>query len=1052
MRGNVNDMTRIKAMMFASAAATAGAVMATPALAAPSRPQGPCDIYNAAGTPCVTAHSTTRALLSTYDGPLYQVQRLSDDRTLDIGVVEPRDLPVADAGGYADAAAQDRFCIDTLCVITRIYDQSGKGNHLYQAPPGPLYPGPAKGAFDAHPIADMAPITIAGGHKAYGVYVMPGMGFRNNNARDLPIDDEPAGIHVVVDGKHYSNGCCFNYGNASTNGLAVGTGTMESVYFGTSSGWGSGAGTGPWIMSDMEAGLFSGYNAGVNPADPTITSRFVTGMFGGGGRNFWNLRGGNAQQGGLQTFYEGARPGSRENSAYFPMHKKGAIQMGNGGDNGNGSAGTFYEGVMTAGQPAIGATDAVQANIVAAGYGLPLLTQSRLTSFQPVSSKQVTTSFTNSTDATASGVTLAVRVPPGWAARASTPVGFAQVAPGASVSATFQITSPAAASAGFLTAKADWRNAGRAYADTSLQRVRSAQPVKINEIRFASGGNATDQFVELYNASPSAVDISNWQLTNTRTFFAPVPLATIPAGTKMAPHTYYLLGLANSGLAAPAAAGATSINVRSVGGFAAGRRIVIDGETRVVKSVGTAATAPTTVFIPVSTGPWLTVPAGSTNVPVANAAGFAVGQKIGIDAGGHHEIVTVTAVGKAGTQSVLAVAAVAGATNIKVADVSTITVGDMLSLGTGQRMERVKVAAVGTPGADGTGVTLAAPLRFDNIVGVDVAGPGTGISVTPATRFAHSSGEAVQALGSGITLDRPLARGHSLGAPLVDPQVRTEGYQGPAPDQWFGGNLSIRGGAISLSDPSGKVLVDAIVYGSQQGNSSASGAVTSPEIATLEGVQHQGGCIAVIPGAGSGPSAPATALAASAPGAPDRSIGRFPDGADTDSLCTDFMVQPATIVPQGSAAGATSIRVASVADFVPGQTIAIGAAGTRESAVIATIGTSGATLVSAASEQGGKVIAVASAAGFSAGQTITIGDGADAEDAVVAVIQGGRGGARITVADPLGRPHATGTKVSGSGITLAAPLTRAHAAGAPVTAELPTPGAANVYSRAGKGR
>ena len=46
--------------------------------------------------------------------------------------------------------------------------------------------------------------------------------------RDLPIDDEPAGIHAVVDGEHYSNGCCFNYGNASTNGLAVGSGTMES--------------------------------------------------------------------------------------------------------------------------------------------------------------------------------------------------------------------------------------------------------------------------------------------------------------------------------------------------------------------------------------------------------------------------------------------------------------------------------------------------------------------------------------------------------------------------------------------------------------------------------------------------------------------------------------------------------------------------------------------------------------------------------------------------------------------------------------------------------
>src|SRR5437762_7952032 len=156
----------------------------------PPRPQGPCDIYGAAGTPCVAAHSTTRALYAAYNGPLYKLKRMSDGRTLDIGVVQPVDLPSSDAGGYANAAAQDAFCVNTLCVINRIYDQSGKGNHLAQGPPGPSFPGPAKGAFDTQPIADMAPITI-GGHKAYGVFIMPGMGFRNNDATDIAIDDEP---------------------------------------------------------------------------------------------------------------------------------------------------------------------------------------------------------------------------------------------------------------------------------------------------------------------------------------------------------------------------------------------------------------------------------------------------------------------------------------------------------------------------------------------------------------------------------------------------------------------------------------------------------------------------------------------------------------------------------------------------------------------------------------------------------------------------------------------------------------------------------------------
>src|SRR5512142_2398101 len=129
----------------------------------PPRPKGPCDIYVAAGTPCVAAHSTTRALYASYNGPLYQVMRQSDGKTLDIGIVQPSE---GDPGGYADAAAQDAFCTNTLCRITILYDQSGKGNHLYQAPPG-TFKGPDKGAFNTLPIADMAPITISG-HKAYG--------------------------------------------------------------------------------------------------------------------------------------------------------------------------------------------------------------------------------------------------------------------------------------------------------------------------------------------------------------------------------------------------------------------------------------------------------------------------------------------------------------------------------------------------------------------------------------------------------------------------------------------------------------------------------------------------------------------------------------------------------------------------------------------------------------------------------------------------------------------------------------------------------------------
>ncbi len=1000
--------------------------------AAPPRPKGPCDIYGSSGTPCVAAHSTTRALYAAYNGPLYQVKRASDGRTLDIGIVPPASSPVPDAGGVADAAAHDTFCANTLCVINRIYDQSGKGNHLLQSPPGPLFPGPAKGGFDTQPIADMAPITI-GGHKAYGVYIMPGMGFRNNDARDLAIHDEPEGIYYVVDGTHYDSGCCFDYGNSSTNGRAVGTGTMETTYFGTATAWGSGAGPGPWIMADLEAGLFSGYNAKQNTGDPTVDSwRFVTAVVDGGGGNQWDLRGGNAQKGGLTTFYSGRRPGSRTNSSYFPMHKQGAILLGVGGDNGNGSAGTFYEGVMTTGYPAETTTDAVQANIVAARYDVQRLSLSRVTTFTPSSAQTITAKFTNTSGAPATGVRLNLSVPAGWTARAagkSLAAFEAPVPPGATVSAAFQVTSPSRTGAGFLAAKAEWSTpaSGRKQFDTMSTRVRNVLPVKINEARLGTTTNTTDQFIELFNAGASTADLSNWTLVNTQSQWAPVMLATIPAGTKLASGAYYLLGLSASGLAAPAAPGATGVHLRSITGLVPGQKVDIDGEIRTIASIGTAAAALTTVFEPVSTGPWLTIPAGSTNLPVTNAAGFAVGDKLGLDIGGNYELATVTAVGKAATQTTLAAASAAGATNIKVAATDNLTPGDTLTVGTGGRKETATMKSAGSSGA---GIDLAASLKFDHMTGVDVSDVGTGISFSPATRFPHLSGDAVQALGSGLTLDRPLDRSHEYGAAVVPAQASTLGYQGPpAPHQWFGGTLSSRAGSIALLDATGAV-VDAMVYGSQQSSSSGNGTITSPELATLEGDQGKGGCIVVVP-------APA--------GGAGRSRGRFPNGADADSNCTDFQTQAAAFLPLGAPAGATNIKTGNVSGFSSGRKVLIDLGANLETAVIATVGTAGASTLRAGTSTGATVLPVASGMGFSTGQTITIDSGAKQETAVIASTTFARGGGTITVIVPLTAEHAAGTQVSGSGITLAAPLSKAHAVGAQVVSGVPTPGAPNEF-------
>ncbi|THU94128.1 alpha-L-arabinofuranosidase B [Dendrothele bispora CBS 962.96] len=329
--------------MFSRSKALALAGLAASVLAAP------CDIYASGGTPCVAAHSTTRALFSAYNGRLYQVTRASDNSVTDINTLS--------AGGVANAASQDSFCSGTSCTISIIYDQTTRANHLTRAPGG----GAAAGS-DNLAVANAAPIHL-NGQKVYGVFIPPGTGYRNDRTNGIATGDAAQGMYAVLDGTHFNGGCCFDYGNAETNNDDNGNGHMEAIYFGNSRVWGTGAGNGPWIMADLENGLFSDSVLRNNPNVPTITNRFVTAVVKGQPNNF-ALKGGNAQSGGLSTFFNGPRSAS----GYNPMKKEGAIILGIGGDNSRSAQGTFYEGVMTSGFPSDATENAVQANIVAARY------------------------------------------------------------------------------------------------------------------------------------------------------------------------------------------------------------------------------------------------------------------------------------------------------------------------------------------------------------------------------------------------------------------------------------------------------------------------------------------------------------------------------------------------------------------------------------------------------------------------------------------------------------------------------------------------------------
>ena len=206
----------------------------------------------------------------------------------------------------------------------------------------------------------------------YGAKFEGGMGYRNDNTRGVAVGDQPESMYMVVAGKHYNGRCCFDYGNAETDNNDDGAGTMEAVYWGSHKGISHGLQDGPWVMADLEDGLWAGGKNGENPYNTPLEADFVTAMVKGDANNRFALKHADAgagrlnsesQQQQLKTLYDGSRP-----AKYEVMKKQGAIILGIGGDNSNWAVGTFYEGVMTQGFANDATDDEVQKNILKAGY------------------------------------------------------------------------------------------------------------------------------------------------------------------------------------------------------------------------------------------------------------------------------------------------------------------------------------------------------------------------------------------------------------------------------------------------------------------------------------------------------------------------------------------------------------------------------------------------------------------------------------------------------------------------------------------------------------
>ena len=285
--------------------------------------------------------------------------------------------------------------------------------------------------------------------------------------------------------------------------------------------------------------------------------------------------------------------------------------------------------------------------------------------------------------------------------------------------------------------------------------------------------NPTDQFIELYNASASAVDLSNWSLIHTPSQWAPVKLATIPAGTKLArrrllPARPLQFGAGSSrkrGRRPPSMSEAPPASRRA-------RRSISTARPARSSSVGTAATAPDDAVrsrCPRGRGS-LSPPARPTCLS-ANAAGFEVGQKIGIDIGGNYELATVTAVGKAATQTTLVSSGERGRDQHSGRGRANMTAGDTLTVGTGATQGTRSTSRASAP-AQARGVDLAAPLKFNHTAGR---------SMCPTWGRGSASRRPRNSRTSAATRCRRWAAASRSTAPVEEPRVWRAGGQ-PAGD------------------------------------------------------------------------------------------------------------------------------------------------------------------------------------------------------------------------------------------------------------------------------
>jgi Lamin Tail Domain len=166
-----------------------------------------------------------------------------------------------------------------------------------------------------------------------------------------------------------------------------------------------------------------------------------------------------------------------------------------------------------------------------------------------------------------------------------------------------------------------------AHAVLTCSATTSDGAVRVNEFSTGTAASATDEFVELFNAGASSVDIGGYKLVyRSGTGTSDVSLATLPAGTMLAPGAFYLFG--GSGYA-----GAKPTDQAFSAGLAgtAGGVGLRDATGKLVDSAGYGTATNAFVETRAATAPPSTAPPGSSDIRLPdghdtddNSADFAV--------------------------------------------------------------------------------------------------------------------------------------------------------------------------------------------------------------------------------------------------------------------------------------------------------------------------------------------------------------------------------------------------------------------------------------------